>query len=247
MICSFGLSLKPLNLGEKIYKYSNYDSIKKILLENGFTRDEIKKIVVSNFLTKDFIIEDKSYLIKISSINSDVTIKLLKFLFYYKISNKIIFINNTKFKIVNIYHNNYISKQFDIEKICSEELKKEIKLKIINPLFFKIGNEYIASIEPEYIFKNLLVKMKKSSLIENIELKNEFNFNNIKIKEKNIKSKYIKDLKTEGIIGEITYVIENEDIELIKFFNLALYFSFFSGIGYLTEKGYGQNISSLLK
>ena len=57
MICSFTLYLKPLEIGKRIKKFINYDTLSPVLKDSGLSSNEIKKIVISNFLTKDKIIE----------------------------------------------------------------------------------------------------------------------------------------------------------------------------------------------
>lgn len=247
MICSFVLGLRPKNgEEEKIYKYINYDYLKEIILKE-FSSNELKKVTISNFLTKDRTFEDKIYYIKISSIDSECTLKLFKLLFFYKITNHIISIKNIDFKIINIYHNSFWAKQLDIKKIMLNELKNEIKIRFLTPVFFKIGNEYVSSVEPIYVFKNLIKKIKMSSLYNENILKNieSFKIDKVKVEEKLITKSYIGKLNTVGIIGEVIFKMESFDKEQLLLFNLLLYFAFFSGIGYLTEKGYGQNTSNL--
>lgn len=242
MICSFVLGMKPENDGDRIFKYENYNYLRKIMLEEGFSNEETKKITVSNFLTKDNIFEDRNYYIKISSINSECTLKLLKLLFFYKITNHTIFIKNTNFKIVNIYHNGLWAKQLDMEKFLENEPQKEIEIQILTPVFLKVGNEYTASLEPVYVFKNLIKKVKSSSLCSDKVLENikNFDINKITIEKNLLQEREIKKIGAKALTGRVVYKIESEDKEQIRFFNFLLYFSFFSGIGYLTEKGYGQ-------
>lgn len=246
MICSFVLGLYPNKEAGKIYRYTNYDYLKNFF-KMELSNEELKKITISNFLTKDNFFKSKTYYLKISSIDSKVSIKILKLLFFYKITNHMISIKDTDFKIINIYHNSIWAKQFNIEEFMRRELKKEIELKIFTPIFFKVGNEYRVSLEPIYIFKSIIKKFKKSSTCndEFLEIIKRFNIQNIEKKEKNIKKRYIKQLKTEGITGNIIFKLETEDNEQLLLFNLLLYFSFFSGIGYMTEKGYGQSTSDL--
>lgn len=136
MICSFVLGLYP-EKENKIYKYVNFDELKKVFLEE-ISSDELKKITVSNFLTKDKIFNKKTYYLKISSIDSNCTLKVLKLLFFYKITNHIISIKETNFKITNIYHNSFWAKQMDIDKFLQEkELKNKIEIKILTPMFLK--------------------------------------------------------------------------------------------------------------
>lgn len=157
MICSFVLGLYP-EKENKIYKYVNFDELKKVFLEE-ISSDELKKITVSNFLTKDKIFNKKTYYLKISSIDSNCTLKVLKLLFFYKITNHIISIKETNFKITNIYHNSFWAKQMDIDKFLQEkELKNKIEIKILTPMFFKVGNQYVCSIRHIYIFNSLIKK-----------------------------------------------------------------------------------------
>ena len=240
MICSFVLGLYP-EKESKIYKYVNYDYLKEIFLD-VIELENLKKITVSNFFTKDSEFKKKTYHMKISSIDSEITIKLLKKLFLYKITNRSIFIKNNNFKIVNIYHNNIWAKQLNIKKYEEEELKNEIEIKILTPMFFKIGNQFLSSIEPVYILKNIIKKIKNSSLYtdkvkEYIKI---FDINKVAIIEKNIDYNILSKYKVEAITGNIKFRIDNYTKEDLFFFNLLLQFSFFSGIGYLTEKGYGQ-------
>lgn len=243
MICSFVVGLHPQKEEtKKILKYINYDYFKNMMLENEFSKEEVKKIIVSNFLTKDRFFEDKTYYIKISSIDSESVLKFLKLLFFYKITNHFISIQNIDFKIINIYHNGFWAKQFEMEIFQKKSFKKEIEIKILTPIFFKIGNEYRESLEPIYIFKNLISKIKKSSLCDEKLLENIKNFSIEKIRKKReeIHRVYMKKFNVDGVIGKVSFEIESEENSDIFLFNLLLEFSFFSGIGYLTEKGYGQ-------
>lgn len=246
MICSFVLGMYPQNAGEKIYKYINYDYFKNIFKEE-LSNEELKQITVSNFLTKDKFFENKTYYMKVSSINSECTLKILKLLFFYKITNHIISIKDTDFKITNIYHNSIWSKQLILEDFFDKQPKTKIELKFFTPVFFKIGNKYISSLEPIYVFKNIIKKFKNSSICNNkfLEIIKNFDIKNIKKEEENLNKKFIKKLGIEGITGNVIFRIETNDKNQILLFNLLLYFSFFSGIGYMTEKGYGQNISDL--
>lgn len=240
MICSFVLGLYP-EKENKIYKYINYDYLKEIFLD-AIELENLKKITVSNFFTKDSEFKKKTYYMKISSIDSEITIKLLKILFLYKITNRSIFIKNNNFKIVNIYHNSIWAKQLNIEKYDDEELKNEIEIKILTPMFFKIGNQFLSSVEPMYILKNIIKKIKKSSLYTDKvkEYIKRFDINKVVIIEKNIDYNILSKYKVEAITGSIKFRINDYTNEELLFFNLLLQFSFFSGIGYLTEKGYGQ-------
>lgn len=242
MICSFVLGLYPQNEAEKIYKYTNYNYFKNLLLNEGFSLEELKKITISNFMTKDKFFEEKTYFIKISSICSECSLKLLKLLFLYKITSHSIFLKNTYFKITNIYHNSFWARQLDLEKFLDSDLKREIEINFITPAFFKIGNQYTAVSEPIYIFKNLIKKLKTSSINDKIILNSikMFDITKIKIKEDLSEKRYIKSLGTYGIIGKIIFETDDTQYEQILLFNFLLYFSFFSGIGYITEKGYGQ-------
>ena len=250
MICSFVLGLRNINKSIedeniKIKKYVNYDYIKKILLKEGISYEEIKKITISNFLTKDKFFKDKTYYIKISSLDSQCTLKLLKLLFFYKITNHTILVCETEFRITNIYHNSFWAKQLEFDKFQERELQYKLKINILTPMFFKVGNQYISSLNCNYIIKNLIKKLKNSSLYnENIEsFLKTFDINKIKINEENTEKKYINKLDVEGITGSIIFEIEKNISEKhLLFFNLLIYFSFFSGIGYMTEKGYGQII-----
>lgn len=246
MICSFVLGLYP-EKENKIYKYVNFDELKKVFLKE-ISSDELKKITVSNFLTKDKIFNKKTYYLKISSIDSNCTLKVLKLLFFYKITNHIISIKETNFKITNIYHNSFWAKQMDIDKFLQEkELKNKIEIKILTPMFFKVGNQYVCSIKPIYIFNSLIKKIKISSLYNEkiLEYIKNFDINKIEAISEETSIKNIFKYKTEGITGKITFEIKNFTEEQLLFFNILLYFSFFSGIGYLTEKGYGQVINNL--
>lgn len=244
MICSFVLGLYP-EKENKIYKYINYEEIKKILSQE-ISEEELKKITVSNFLTKDKNFEKKTYYIKISSINSNCTLKILKLLFFYKITNHIVSIKETNFKIINIYHSSFWAKQLDIDKFLQEkELKNKIEIKILTPMFFKVGNQYVCSSKPIYIFKNLIKKVKISSLYNKkiSEYIKNFDISKIEIVSEEISIRNIFKYKTEGIIGKITFEIKNFTEDQLLFFNILLEFSFFSGIGYLTERGYGEIIN----
>ena len=53
MICSFTLYLKPLEIGKKIKRYINYDTLSPFFKKEWLhSKEEIKKIVITNFVTK---------------------------------------------------------------------------------------------------------------------------------------------------------------------------------------------------
>ena len=106
MICSFTLNFKPIILGRRIKRYSNYASIKRILLSKGITDEELKKIVVTNFITKDKFFEEKNYSLKISSIDSEVTLKILRVFFLIKLEGELLNISGNKFFLLNIHYTN---------------------------------------------------------------------------------------------------------------------------------------------
>ncbi len=160
MICSFVLGLYPNKEAGKIYRYTNYDYLKNFF-KMELSNEELKKITISNFLTKDNFFKSKTYYLKISSIDSKVSIKILKLLFFYKITNHMISIKDTDFKIINIYHNSIWAKQFNIEEFMRRELKKEIELKIFTPIFFKVGNEYRVSLITRFNLQSIEKKEKK--------------------------------------------------------------------------------------
>lgn len=240
MICSFTLGLYPMEEG-KIEKYINYDCLKNYL-KDELTNEELKNIKVSNFLTRDKLLEEKTYFIKISSIDSEATLKLLKFLFYRKMTNEGIIINGTEFKITNIYHNGFWAKQLDIDEFIKSEFVDEIQLKLFTPTFFKVGSRYVSSIEPIYIFKDLIRKVKKSSIEDKKFLKKikSFDVDKVKIISDETELRPIWKYKTKGLIGKVTYKLTNYSDDELLSFNFLLHFAFFSGIGYLTERGYGQ-------
>lgn len=98
-----------------------------------------------------------------------------------------------------------------------------------------------------YLKNNLIKKIKISSLYNKKILKyiKNFDINKIEVVSEEISIRNIFKYKTEGITGKITFEIKDFNEEQLLFFNILLYFSFFSGIGYLTERGYGQVINNL--
>lgn len=237
MICSFTLNLRPILIGNKIKKYFNYYSIKKILKEKEVDEESLKKIVVTNFITKDKFFNEKNYLIKISSIDSEVTLKILRVFFLLKLEGDLLEISGNKFILLNIHYNNINSRQLLLENI---EYRDKVEVDFLTPCFFKIGSRFINSFEPLYVITNLLVKLKHSSL------KNDSNF--FIAKEEIAKVQYeiiseksltISNKKTTGFIGKVFYYVEG-DKDLNKRLNNLFNFAFFSGIGYCTQEGYGQ-------
>lgn len=237
MICSFTLNFKPIILGRKIRKYSNYNSIREILKLKGLKDDELKKIVVTNFITKDKFFQDKNYSLKISSIDSEVTLKILREFFLIKLEGEILNISGNNFFLLNIHYTNINSRQLLLENI---KYQNKVEINFITPCFFKFGSRLITSFEPLYVISNLLAKLKHSSLLEN----ENFNIS----KEEIQKIKYeillekrleIKDMNIQGLIGKVIYYVENDE-NLNRRLNNLLAFAFFSGIGYRTQEGYGQ-------
>lgn len=237
MICSFTLNFKPIILGRKVRRYSNYSSIREILKLKGLEDDELKKIVVTNFITKDKFFQDKNYSLKISSIDSEVTLKILRAFFLIKLEGEALNISGNKFFLLNIHYTNMNSRQLLLETI---EYRDKVEVNFVTPCFFKIGSRLITSFEPLYVISNLLTKLKHSSSFE------DKNFN---ISRKEIqKIKYevllekkleIKDMNIQGLIGKVIYYVENDE-DLNRRLNNLLAFAFFSGIGYRTQEGYGQ-------
>lgn len=239
MICSFTIYLKPINLGERIFKYKNYDYF-SLMLKEILTYEEMKKIVVSNFLTKDRYFEERNYSIKISALDGTILVKLFQFFFLKKMENEKIKIDKTEFFILNIYNNNKYARQLEEEEKFEFQNRDMMKLKILTPMFFKMGNRFITTNEISVIIKNIEKKLKSSS-VENFEnyLTTLQLREKIKLIEDNSKEIEV-DREMRGKIGEILYDISSlDEIEKEKIVFLFK-FAFFSGIGYLTEKGYGQ-------
>ncbi|WP_429249271.1 CRISPR system precrRNA processing endoribonuclease RAMP protein Cas6 [Fusobacterium sp. PH5-29] len=216
--------------------------MKKIFESNEITSDDLKKITVSNFLTKDFeFIIDKNYSIKISSIDSEVTLKLLKLLFMKKLNKEELNINNNRFYINNVYHSNNLCRQFILDSFDEEyDYKEEITLNFITPTFFKIGSR-ISSIDSlDYIFKNIVIKMKKSSIWEELKEVSNFELSKIELDSHLLRPKTIKELGIDGFVGKVKFILKDYTFEELYIFNVLANFAFFSGVGYMTEKGYGQ-------
>lgn len=244
MICSFTLNLKPIIIGKKIKRYSNYFSIKKILKDRGIEEEELKKIVVSNFITKDRFYQEKNYSLKISSIDSEVTLKILRVFFLIKLEGEALDISGNKFFLLNTHYTNMNSRQLLIENI---EYKDRVEIDFITPCFFKFGSRLITSFEPIYIISNLLSKLKHSSLAgdENFTiLRGEIS--EIKYEILSEKSLEIRDIEIQGLIGRVVYYVEDNE-ELSRRLNNLLAFAFFSGIGYRTQEGYGQIKATTIK
>ena len=237
MICSFTLNFKPIILGRRIKRYSNYASIKRILLSKGITDEELKKIVVTNFITKDKFFEEKNYSLKISSIDSEVTLKILRVFFLIKLEGELLNISGNKFFLLNIHYTNMNSRQLLLENI---EYKDKIEIQFLTPCFFKFGSRLLTSFEPLYVLTNVLTKLKQSSIAgdENFILtKNEIYKVEYKILEE--KELEVSNKGTTGLIGKAIYYIDNNE-ELNKRLTNLLNFAYFSGIGYCTQEGYGQ-------
>lgn len=240
MICSFTVSLKPLEFGKKIKKYSLDKEIFSIFLEEGVTKEELKNLSISNFLTKDKFIDEKYYSVRISSINSEVTLKILKIFFFKRLSNEIVTISDTKFLVSNTYHNNRYSAQFNLENFLEQKPVKEITINFITPTFFKFGSRFLSELKPEYFFKNISTKLRKSSLSKEITFIKNLDFKDIIQENISLREVDIKSFQTKGFVGKIKYIFTNQNIEELIFLNLLVYFSIFSSVGYGYEKGFGQ-------
>ncbi len=241
MISSFVLNLHSLEEGKEIKKYQVYKDIFSMLIQEGVTNEELKYITISNFFSKDRYTElDKKYSLRVACINSNVTLKILQVFFYKRLTNSHLDIYESKFLVSNIYHNNKHSKIFDLEKLLESPLKKQIRVKFLTPTFFKVGNDYRILKDPIYIFKNILNKLKKSSLSEEVKFSKNLEVSKIKMKENHFKEVNIFQYKTSGFIGEFIYYLEDDNVELMEYINILLYFAFFSGVGYGCERGYGQ-------
>ncbi len=237
MICSFTLNFKPIILERRVKRYSNYASIKRILLSKGITDEELKKIVVTNFITKDKFFEEKNYSLKISSIDSEVTLKILRVFFLIKLEGELLNISGNKFFLLNIHYTNMNSRQLLLENI---EYRDKIEIQFLTPCFFKFGSRLLTSFEPLYVLTNVLTKLKQSSIAgdENFILtKDEIYKVEYKILEE--KELEVSNKGTTGLIGKVIYYIDNNE-ELNKRLTNLLNFAYFSGIGYCTQEGYGQ-------
>lgn len=236
---SFTISLTPNITGNKISKYTNYDNFVNFLLQYNFTLEELKNIRVSNFITTDTHFLNKNYLIKISYFSSDIAIKIYQFLFLQKLSNKNIILGDISFSILNLYMNNkYSAKQEldDIEFIDYE--KKNIALKIRTPFFYKIGGRYQIILEKNYFFKSLLKQIYSyfDKKLLNFDLKI---IEKIEMSTENMRE-FPTIFNNKGAVGNIIFNLNNlaeNEIITVKFI-LAL--ARFTGVGYLTKKGYGE-------
>lgn len=237
MICSFTLNFKPIILGKRVRRYSNYNFISRILSSKGISDEELKKIVVTNFITKDKFFQEKNYSLKISSIDSEVTLKVLRAFFLIKLEGEPLSISGNKFFLLNIHYTNMNSRQLVLENI---EYRDKVELNFITPCFFKFGSRLITSFEPIYVLTNILTKLKHSSLAgdENFILTRDeigkVKYEILESKELEVSSKGIC-----GLIGKVLYYVEENEELNMRLTNL-LNFAYFSGIGYCTQEGYGQ-------
>lgn len=240
MICSFTVSLKPLEFGKKIKKYNLDKEIFSIFFKEGVTKEELKNLSISNFLTRDKFINEKYYSLRISSINSEITLKILKILFFKRLNNERVIISDTEFLISNTYHNNRHSAQFSLEKFLEQEPVKEVTVNFITPTFFKFGSRFLSELKSEYFFKNIFTKLRKSSLNKEINFIKNINFKEIIQENISLKEVEIRTFQTKGFIGKVKYRFNNQSTEELQFLNLLVYFSIFSSVGYGCEKGFGQ-------
>ena len=240
MICSFTIGLKPLEFGKNISKYHLEKDIFNIFLNGGMSKYELKDLSISNLLTKDKVIEEKYYSVRISSINSEVTLKILKILFFKRMYNEKVIIYETEFLISNVYHNNKYSDQFDLESFLELPLYKEVSINFLTPTFFKFGSRFFEELKIEYFLKNISTKLKKSSLNDKVLVNKNIDFKNIILKKISLKQIGIKTFKTNGFVGEVHFIFNEKDEEKLRFLNLLVYFSKFSCVGYGCEKGFGQ-------
>lgn len=247
MICSFTISLKPLEFGKKILKYNLDKDIFSIFLEEGVTKEELKNLSISNFLTKDKFIGERNYSIRISSISSEVTLKILKILFFKRMYNEKVIIYETEFLISNVYHNNRYSDQFDLESFLELPLYQEVSINFLTPTFFKFGDRFFEELKIEYFFKNISTKLKRSSLNDKSLVKENIDFKNIILKKISLKKIDVKTFKTNGFVGEVHFIFNEYNEEKLRFLNILVYFSKFSCVGYGCEKGFGQVEISFMK
>jgi CRISPR-associated endoribonuclease Cas6 len=251
---SFLVKIKALegtqinNVAEQIYK-----SIIEIIKQKN-EYDFLKAFTVSTFLGygryKLDIEKGKIYFFRVTTLNKNLFALLSSIFFKKKILKENIQIENSIFLVKDILISGQQSKwagSFNKEHIdCifnNNDLDDILKIKFITPTFFKIGSKFYDEINSEILFNNLLKKFNKYSDYK-IDKSCLEELKNINIKLENINKRIIslKRCKVQGFTGEITLDFKDIEQKIKKIAYILLKFSFYSGVGYKSERGFGQII-----
>ncbi|MCI7682056.1 MAG: CRISPR system precrRNA processing endoribonuclease RAMP protein Cas6 [Fusobacterium necrophorum] len=240
MIRSVVISLKYIGVEEKrILKYQNFNFFQKLFLSLDFQYTELRKIQISNFLTSKKVLEqNQNYNIRICSLYSTLLLKLIQKLFLLSISKEKIQLRENDFFINNILFQHKYSKEFQFHKIV--EIPTKVKINFITPTCFKVGDNIFSSLEGKYVYHSLLQSIKKSDFANQYKYFKYFPFDKIQTKiQKEKKVSFYKNY--QGMVGEAVYFLDkNSSPKDLWVFYFLSSLSFFSGIGWKTQDGYGQ-------
>lgn len=242
MFCSFIVKLRLVEMGsdERIRKYVNFYQFTKIL-------GELKNTTISNFLTKDKIFKSGGiYFLRFSCSSQKELSTLMSYLYEVKIFKERVSIQNKKFLILDIIHNEEktkYAKQLLIEEVEEFRDLKKVKINFITPTLFKFGEHYIDEPEPYLYFLNSYKKLERY-LAENgkpaLKVKKSL-FKLIEIEDSQIEKKdvFIQNRTYKGFIGKVTYSIPKID-GIGRIIDCLSQLSFFTGVGEFTKLGLGQ-------
>lgn len=191
--------------------------------------------------------EGKCYFFRICTLKKELFALFSSGFFRMKMEGTIFEISDADFNVMDVICDKAKSKwafsmsEGDMEELLCRDADEIIKIKIVSPTAFKIGDSFSCDINPRLVYGNLLKKFNKYSYYD-LDRKVLDELSKTKISLENARmGKIILDRGSiTGIAGDLTAYINNVDDDIKKFIKLLWNFGAFSGVGYKTEVGYGQ-------
>lgn len=191
---------------------------------------------------------NKYYFFRICTLNKELFSLFTSTLFRLKMEKSVFKIENIEFNILDIICDENKSKwaatmnENDIEALFSKNIFNDvIKIKIVSPMVFKIGDKFSCEFNSKLLYGNLLKKFKKYSFYDiDKNVLNELSKIKIILENSKVQKIFLNNGYILGKIGDLSIDMNNINQETKILANILLNFAFFSGIGYKTEIGYGQ-------
>lgn len=191
--------------------------------------------------------EGKCYFFRICTLKKELFSLFSSRFFRMKMEGTIFEIGDVYFNVMDIICDKAKSKwafsmsEGDLEKLLCRDADEIIKIKIVSPMAFKIGDSFSCDINPRLIYGNLLKKFNKYSYYDlNRKVIDELSKTKISLKNERTGKIILDRGSITGIAGDLTAYINNVDDDIKKLIKLLWNFGAFSGVGYKTEVGYGQ-------
>lgn len=207
---------------------------------------DIKFITVTQLLSNDkkkiLLNREKNYYIRITTLNTVTHTNIISMLYRYKVSKIPFVIGNKEFMVKDIILNEEMGKWCKtIENLNQLENQDEnFNIKVVSPIVFKIGDNFISDFNIQLFLKDLYKKYLKIYNEEKVNLI----YDNVNIKSKFILKRNINinAYSTLGYVGNFEIDLSGLPKNQKKIINKLLNFGYFSGVGYKTNIGYGQYI-----